>query len=202
MARQSRSARATTVWEFDLIGTDGAIAIVSADASERGWYHSESGAARFRKARPRSSTQSRWQLSVASRVALGQARAFLDGWSSDRGLVAGEIQRSSISKTGKLTTLAAAEAANVTTMAWRDEKSLWFAGWSKLGSDLWRHRHRRQGRLVRYEDAIIGTNSFAASLTPAPDKQGFAAVRETAGAPPEIVFKSSAASAMEAGHAR
>ena len=55
------------------------------------------------------------------------------------------------------------------------------------------HRHRWSGRLVfDTKTAIIGTNSFAASLTPAPDKLGFAVVRETAGVPlTEIVFKTS-----------
>ena len=45
------------------------------------------------------------------------------------------------------------------------------------------------------EDAIIGTNSFSAGITTAPDRTGFAAVRERDGVPPEIVFKSGAEAA-------
>ena len=110
----------------------------------------------------------------------GRRVAFLEGWSSDRGLVASDIRILDLA-TGKLTTLAAAEAANVTTMAWRDEDSLWFAGWSKLGSIYGVIGIDGNIAWSRYEDAIIGTNSFSASLIPAPDKSGFAAVRETAG---------------------
>src|SRR5262249_4529015 len=40
-----------------------------------------------------------------------------------------------------------------------------------------------------YEDGVVGTDSFVAGISAAPDKIGFAAVRETLGAPPEIHFK-------------
>jgi dipeptidyl aminopeptidase/acylaminoacyl peptidase len=77
----------------------------------------------------------------------------------------------------------------VTSLDWRDEASLWFAGWSKLGSVYGLIRTDGTVAWSRYEDAIIGTNSFSASITPTPDKAGFAAVRETAGEPPEVVFR-------------
>ena len=38
---------------------------------------------------------------------------------------------------------------------------------------------------------MIGPTSFLAAITPAPDGQGFAAIREAVGQPPEIVFKPS-----------
>ena len=179
-----------SVWEFDLIRTHGAIAIVSADASERGWYHASLARLDFSKRRAQIIHTTRWQLQSPAVSPSGRRVSFVEGWSSDRGLVASKIRVLDL-KTGKLSTLAANEAANVTSMAWRDEQSLWFAGWSKLGSIY--GIIGTDGQLVwsRYEDAIIGTNSFAASLTPAPDKLGFAVVRETAGVPPEIVFKTS-----------
>jgi dipeptidyl aminopeptidase/acylaminoacyl peptidase len=180
-----------SIWEFDLIGRDGAIAIVSADASERGWYHATLARLDFGKRRAKIIHTTRWQLQSPAVSPSGRRVAFLEGWSSDRGLVASEIRVLDL-KTGKLATLAAAGAANVTSMAWRDEQSLWFAGWSKLGSIYGIIGIDGQVAWSRYEDAIIGTNSFAASLTPAPDKTGFAAVRETVNAPPEIQFKSSA----------
>src|SRR5262245_15584579 len=179
-----------SVWEFDLIRTDDAIAVVSADASERGWYHASLARLDLGRRRAKIIHTTRWQLQSPVASPSGRRVAFVEGWSSDRGLVASEIRVLSL-KTGKLTTLAAAEAANVTGIAWRDEQSLWFAGWSKLGSIYGIISIDGQVAWSCYEDATIGTNSFAASLTPAPDKLGFATARETASAPPEIVFKAS-----------
>ena len=77
-------------------------------------------------------------------------------------------------------------------MKWRDDESLWFTGWSRLGSVYGVTRLDGSVEWMTREDAIIGTNSFSAGITTAPDKKGFAAVRESDGAPPEIVFKSGA----------
>jgi dipeptidyl aminopeptidase/acylaminoacyl peptidase len=179
-----------SVWEFDLIGNDGAVAVVSADASERGWYHAKLARLDFRKRRARILHSPRWQLQSPTVSPSGRQTAFLEGWSSDRGLVASGIRMIGL-ETGKLSNLAgSAETSNVTTIQWRDEKSLWFAGWQKLGSIHGIVGTDGKVAWSRYEDAIVGTNSFTASLTPAPDGSGFAAVRETAGKPPEIEFKS------------
>ena len=39
------------------------------------------------------------------------------------------------------------------------------------------------------EDAVIGANSFNAAIVPKSDGSGIAAIRDAAGAPPEIIFK-------------
>ena len=70
-----------------------------------------------------------------------------------------------------------------------DEESLWFAGWSKLGAIYGVVRTDGSVLWSRYEDAIVGSNSFSAQISPTPDKTAYATVRETAGEPPEIVFK-------------
>jgi len=180
-----------SVWEFDLIPTGGAIAVISADASERGWYHARLARLDFKKRSVSIIHTPRWQLQSPAVSPSGRRAAFLEGWSSDRGLVASEIRILDL-KTGKVMTLASPEASNVTTLEWRDERSLWFAGWSKLGSSYGVIGIDGKVAWSTYEDAIIGTNSFAASLTVAPNKKGFAAVRETVGAPPEVAFKSDA----------
>ncbi len=177
-----------SVWEFDPLGTDAAIALVSDDPGERGWYHTRLVRIDFASRAATVLHRSSWQLLSPSASPSGKRIAFLEGWSSDRGLVASEIRVLEIA-TGELSTIAAAEASDVTTFQWRDEESLWFAGWSKLGAVY--GVVQTDGRILwsQYEDAIVGTNSFSAQISPAPDKAGFAAVRETAGEPPEIVFK-------------
>ena len=180
-----------SVWEFELLGDDAALAIVSADPSERGWYHAE--LARIDLA-TRAATilhRSRWQLLAPSADPSAKRVAFLDGWSSDRGLVASDISILDIA-TGEIITVAPSGMSSITSMKWRDDDSLWFTGWSRLGSVYGVTRLDGSVEWMTREDAIIGTNSFSAGITTAPDKKGFAAVRESDGAPPEIVFKSGA----------
>ena len=66
-------------------------------------------------------------------------------------------------------------------MKWRDDDSLWFAGWSGLGSVYGVIRLDGNVDWMTREDAIVGTNS-SAPITTAPDKKVFAAVRESMGA--------------------
>lgn len=180
-----------SVWEFDLLGDDGAVALVSDDPSERGWYHTRIVKVDFATRTASTLHRSEWQLLSPSPSPSGKLIAFLEGWSSDRGRVASEIRVLDLAS-GKVATVAAPGASDVTTFQWRDEDSLWFAGWSKLGASY--GLVRTDGKIVwsKCEDAIVGTNSFSAQISPAPDKAGFAAVRETAGEAPEIVFKAKA----------
>ena len=180
--------RDATVWEFDLFGKQAAIALISADASERGWYHSKLAQIDFTSRTVKILHQSSWQLQGPSVSPSRKRVAFLEGWSSDRGLVAGEMRILDLA-TGNVTSLAAAEQSNVSAISWHDEESLWFTGWSRLGSTYGIVRLDGTFDCTAREDAVIGPNSFLASISPAPGNKGFAAVREAIGAPPEIVFK-------------
>jgi dipeptidyl aminopeptidase/acylaminoacyl peptidase len=180
--------RDATVWEFDLNGDDGAVALVSADASERGWYHAKLAGIEFATRSMKILHGSPWQLQSAALSPSRKRVAFVEGWSSDRGLVAGEMRILELA-TGKVVSLAAAEQSNISSLSWRDEESLWFAGWSRLGTTYGIVRLDGTFEWMRREDAVIGPNSFLAALSPAPDGKGFAAIREAVGAPPEIVFK-------------
>ena len=183
-----------SVWEFDLLGRDAALAVVSADASERGWYHAELVRIDFATRAANTLHRSRWQLLAPSVDPTGKRVAFLEGWSSDRGLVASDISILELA-TGRITTVAPRGMSSITSMEWRDEDSLWFAGWSRLGSVYGVTRLDGSVEWMTEEDTLIGTNSFNAGITIAPDKTGFAAVRESDGLPPEIVFKSTSEAA-------
>ncbi|HEY3146491.1 MAG TPA: hypothetical protein VGJ75_09080, partial [Dongiaceae bacterium] len=180
--------RDATVWEFDLNGDGGAMALISADASERGWYHAKLAQVDFATRAVRILHESPWQLQGPAVSPSRKRVAFLEGWSSDRGLVAGEMRILDLG-TGKVTSLAAMEQSNISSLSWRDEESLWFAGWSRLGSTYGVVRVDGTIEHIAREDAVVGPNSFLAAISPAPDSQGFAAVREAVGRPPEIVFK-------------
>jgi dipeptidyl aminopeptidase/acylaminoacyl peptidase len=77
----------------------------------------------------------------------------------------------------------------VSWIQWRDDGSLWFAGWSRLGSVFGLVHLDGRIERIEHEDAIIGTTSFLAQISPRPGGAGFAAVRETVGSPPEIVVR-------------
>ena len=180
--------RDATVWEFDLFGDDAAMALVSADASERGWYHSMVAQIDFPSRDVKILHESRWQLQGPAASPLGKRVAFTEGWSSDRGLVAGEMRILDLA-TGKVISLATSEQSNITSLSWRDEDSLWFAGWSRLGTTYGIVRLDGTFEWIEREDAVIGPNSFLAAISPTPDNEGLAAIREAIGTPPEIVFK-------------
>jgi dipeptidyl aminopeptidase/acylaminoacyl peptidase len=176
-----------TVWEFDLLG-DGALALISADPSERGWYHSKVARLDFANRSATILYESRWQLQSPTASPSRKQVAFLEGWSSDRGLVAGEIRLLDLG-TGKVTSLAADKETNISSIQWRDDQSLWLAGWSRLGANYGVVRLDGTFEWIEREDAVVGPNSFLAAISPTPDKTGFAAIREAVGTPPEIVFK-------------
>jgi dipeptidyl aminopeptidase/acylaminoacyl peptidase len=180
-----------SVWEFELFGDDAALAVVSTDPSERGWYHAVLAKIDLATRAATVLHRSRWQLLAPSVDPSARRVAFLDGWSSDRGLVASDISILEIA-TGEIVTVAPGGISSITSMKWRDDDSLWFAGWSRLGSVYGVTRLDGSVEWMTREDAIIGTSSFSAGITIAPDKKGLAAVRESGGAPPEIVFKSGA----------
>lgn len=182
--------RDRTVWEYDLLGSDAAIVLASTDFSERGWYHAAICRIDFAARALRVFYESPWQMQSVVVSPSGKSVAFVEGWASDRGLVGGEMRVLDIA-TGKVTSLAAGEQSSVTSLAWRDEESLWFTGWSGLGTVYGVVRLDGAISWSTREDAMIGPTSFLAAITPAPDGQGFAAIREAVGQPPEIVFKPS-----------
>src|SRR5262249_40930015 len=157
----------------DLLG-DGALALISADPSERGWYHAKVARLDFANRSATILTESRWQLQSPTASPSGKQVAFLEGCSSDRGLVAGEIRLLDLAS-GKTTRLAADKNTNISAIQWRDEESLWFAGWSHLGTNYGVVRLDGSFEWIEREDAVVGPNSFLAAISPTPDKKGFAA---------------------------
>lgn len=183
--------RDQSVWEYDVIGSDAAFVLASSDASERGWYHAKIARIDFATRALTTLYSSSWQMQSPVASPSGKRVAFVEGWSSDRGLVGGEMRVVEVGS-GKSVSLAAAEFTNATSLAWRDEESLWFTGWSALGTTYGIVKLDGGIAWSTREDAMIGPNSFFAAITPAPDGKGFAAIREAVGEPPEIVFKKDA----------
>ena len=152
-----------SVWEFDLLGDGAAVALVSDDPSERGWYHTRLVAHRLRDARRHGPASIATGSCCPLRHRLrASSVAFLEGWSSDRGLVASEIRVLDLA-TGKVSTIAAAEASDVTTLPVARRGEPLVRRLVEARRDL-RRRAELDGTVVwsRYEDAIVGSNSFLA----------------------------------------
>ncbi len=178
--------RDLTVWEFDLT-PGGAVAICSADASERGWHHPKMMRLNFALRTHELIHESDWQLQGIVVSPDGTKVSVLEGWSSDRGLVAGEMRVIDIA-TRKARTLAADQLSNATQLQWRDNTSLWFTGWKNLGATF--GLIELDGIIAWQvdEDATVGENAFVATM--AVSVAGtIAAIRETVGHPQEIFVR-------------
>ena len=68
------------------------MALVSEEAAERGWYRARLALLDLDRRTARTLFESEWQLQGPAVDASGERVAVLEGWGSDRGLVAGEIR--------------------------------------------------------------------------------------------------------------
>jgi dipeptidyl aminopeptidase/acylaminoacyl peptidase len=177
-----------TVWAFDLIDEGRAVALVSEDASERGWYRAHLALLDLRERSARTLHEPNWQLQSPAADPSGRRVAVVEGWASDRGLVAGEIRVVDLSS-GDSTLVAAEAHTDVSFVQWRDPESLWFAGWSDMGTAYGVVRLDGTLEWSEREDAVVGLSSFFAQVTPAPDGSGLAAVREAVGQATEVVYR-------------
>lgn len=179
--------REHSVWEFALV-PGGAVAVVSRDASERGWHHAQLIRIDFEQRALALLHTTPWQLQGLEVDPSGGKVAFLEGWSSDRGLVAGEMSVLDLAS-GRVSRLAREQQSNVTSLRWRDPDSLWFTGWQRLGTVYGVVSAAGVIEWQRHEDAILGESSFLAQIAVSADGKKIAAVREALATPPEIVWK-------------
>jgi dipeptidyl aminopeptidase/acylaminoacyl peptidase len=126
------------VWEFAPVPGGGAVVVGSDDPSEAGWYHSSLIVLDAAGQRTRVLRESPWQLSSPTVSPDGQRVAYVEGWASDRGLLAGEVQLSGLDGTGTRTPPTSPSPfiadVDVTWLSWAADGRLWLAGWHHLGT--------------------------------------------------------------------
>jgi dipeptidyl aminopeptidase/acylaminoacyl peptidase len=173
-----------SIWEFELVDERTAVAVVSDDPSESGWYRSHLAVldpdARTAQA---IGTHER-QVQGPAVDPTGTRVALLEGWSSDRGLVAGDVRVFDLAS-GEAVRFDA-ELSDVTSIGWLDAETLWYAGWSGFGSRVGAIGLDGRVRWEVVDDSIVGPNSFHARIWPLPDG-GFATIRESLRTTPEVV---------------
>ncbi|MBI3714360.1 MAG: S9 family peptidase [Burkholderiales bacterium] len=188
-AYQEISLNGLSVWEFALL-PEGIVAVVSEDASERGWHHAFLIYLDRDGQQERLRYQPEWQIQGLKPSPDGESVAFLEGWSSDRGLVAGVATTLNL-RTGERRQLAGELSSNMTYLHWRDTHSLWFAGWQGMGSVYGLLHVDGQILCSRFEALCLSENQFRAQVCVSPCGSQLAAVREGRGVPPELVYKRS-----------
>lgn len=174
-----------SVWEFDLVDDSTAVALISEDPSESGWY-------RARPALLDLEGRTSRDLWIPDRQVQGpvvdpsrRRVALLEGWSSDRGLVAGDLRLFDLSSGERLPFDPG--LSDVTAIGWLDDETLWFAAWEEFGTRFGVVGVDGAVRWTAADDAVVGPNSFHARVEPRPDGAGFVAVRESVATPPEVV---------------
>jgi dipeptidyl aminopeptidase/acylaminoacyl peptidase len=122
------------VWEFALLPDGGAVAVASNNPSENGWYRSHIARLSGELQGPAQVIhRSDWQLSSPAVDPAGERIAWIEGWSSDRGLLAGDLQtvrledHTAVPRTITL-------PLDVTSLKWDAADRLWFAGWQGVGT--------------------------------------------------------------------
>ena len=126
------SPEGLTVWEFTPVSDGRVVAIVSADPTESGWYEPTLCVLGPTASDRRDLHVSRWQLTSPTVSPDASLVAFIEGWSSDRGLGNGVVRAVPLNG-GDVIDLDVDVAVDATWIRWRSDGRLWFAGWHGLG---------------------------------------------------------------------
>ncbi len=171
-----------SIWEFDVLADGSLAGIFSDDPTEHGWYRSFLGllddAGKLRRL-----YQPRWQIASPAASPDGTRIAVVEGWASDRGLVAGDVRVIRVADGGVADLHT--DQVDASWVAWRDDASLWVAGWRGLGSAFgWLSVNGGESQV--WQDTSTLGGSYAASIVPDPERGRLLAVREAVDAPPEV----------------
>lgn len=129
---ESLSPASMSVWEFAPVDGGRVAAIVSANPTEAGWYRPTLSLLGPNVDDHHDLHVATWQLTSPAVSPDGMRVAFLEGWSSDRGLGTGQIRAVELDG-GAVTNLDVDLMVDTTWLQWRDNDQLWFAGWHGLG---------------------------------------------------------------------
>ena len=183
------------IWEFAPVPGGGTVAVASSDPTEAGWYHCVLVLLDARGQQVRVLRESSWQLSSPAVSPDGRVVAYIEGWASDRGLLAGDVRLARLDDAADDGAGAGIEAidVDVTWLSWTGDGRLWLAGWHHLGT-AWGWAARLSGPgvisaadlVVRPEEASCLNSRWHPEVVPLADGSVLTA-RSTPVQPPEVV---------------
>ncbi len=121
-----------TVWQFASLPDGRLVAVASTDPGEGGWHRPVLTLLGPDPSARQDLHVGSWQLSNPAVSPDGARVAFLEGWTSDRGLDTGDLRVLDLA-TGAITELGPT-GVDATWLHWAPDRRLWFAGWRGLGT--------------------------------------------------------------------
>jgi dipeptidyl aminopeptidase/acylaminoacyl peptidase len=179
------SCTGMTVWEFAAVPGDGIVAVCSDDPREDGWYRPYLAHLSTDPTQPpRILHRSDWQLSSPVVDRTGERVAFVEGWASDRGLLAGDVWELAL-RDAHAVPQPLQIGIDVTNLSFGDDGRLWFAGWDHLGT-AWGWSAHGAAPVVHHEAAGCINSRWHPAVVPA-GGDDVLTVRSSPQAPPEVV---------------
>jgi dipeptidyl aminopeptidase/acylaminoacyl peptidase len=183
------SPEGINVWEFDWRGAE-AVAVCSDDPSESAWYAARLALLDLDSRSARTLHAPEWQIQGPKLSPDGSRVAFVEGFCSDRGILAGTAH---VLDVGGGRPRSLAPELDVGVVAWRDDTTLFYAAWRGLGSSCGtialdgavEELHGGDFTLgVRYGPRIAASRDWATlvSVLDAPDRPPEVVVLEEDGA--------------------
>lgn len=178
--------RGLTVWEVGWNGDGEAVAIVSPDPSESGWYDAAVALLDLRTRTHRIVHAPAWQLQSPAISPDGRHVAFIEGWASDRLRVHGSITTVEIA-TGETQVLA--PELDVLSLRWLADGSMFYVGPS--GVETMCGRVALDGTVTPIWQGAATLGRAEAAISD--DGRVVVAPKEAPGEPPEVMALDTAA---------
>ncbi|MDQ3166233.1 MAG: S9 family peptidase [Actinomycetota bacterium] len=165
-----------SVWDFDA-SDDAAVAVLSRDPSESGWYQAFLGVIDLRQGTARRLYTPAWQIANPRLSPNGGRAAFVEGICSDRGSEMGTVKVVDL-ETGTVTELTS--DVDVAHFGWCDDGRLWYFGRRGMVSTCGLMSCDGRVEEIWSGNAVLQGGSASA------DGRRLGAVVESLSAPPEV----------------
>lgn len=153
-----------SIWEIAPLDPDVTICVCSSGSGEAAWYSAWIGRLDHASGRVEVLYRPNWQVMGLAADPVSGRVAFVEGWASDRGLVAGEVVI--LTADGVVQHRLANLGADVTYVEFDGRGHLHFAGWKNLGTSFGTVSFDESGVPVQTESAT----HVAASLMNSPSR--------------------------------
>jgi dipeptidyl aminopeptidase/acylaminoacyl peptidase len=170
------------VWEFDRRGGL-AVAVCSDEPSESAWYDARLAMLDLTERTARIVHVPEWQLQGARLSPDGSRVAFVEGFCSDRGILAGKLHVLDVA-TGEARPLA--PELDVGMVSWRDDSTLLYAAWRGLGSSVGTVGIDGSEEELHGGDFILGIR-YAPRIAASRDGRTLVSILDAPDSPPEVV---------------